>query len=553
MFRTTIILAILLACTGCAELSASRAQAQNAVSDANQASNNQSDPSQSSTSSSSTKAGSFLVPDDISNNQASMIQDSSISTNSASHDLEIARMELEKGNYPPAIQAAVSSYTQSPSDEARTILTYAASQLTPIEIMRLESNATTHIEQAVFGQLRLNVCIAQKDQVCIQELLPKTMQSLEMIGDAEAAAMLGKFNPAAASNQPVVAVLLPLSGNDRKIGRAMLGSMLQASGVYTHQQLPFALRFFDTQTSQNTINSILAETKKYNVRLVLGPLDIRESIAAAQNLTDQVMIGFSPNDEFIKKTPNAFQISYTIPEEAQEISRFLVTLNAGTILSVSPEDAYARTIFEQIKTNLSASQTMTALTYPSSQTDLRDIAQKAAKTHPDVIFLPTGAETAERIMSFMAQENLWCKTPGTPAPKSSADTRKFVTCLSSSVWSPMNADHHYKFIVDAIYLDYTDSALSASPDFAKTFESLYHRQPSVQEVLPFLAISMLKDIPGNAWHSTASLLQSVQSMFKGQQYIIIPTLRQVTADSTRPYTPNTPSAQMPSRTIVTTK
>ena len=111
-----------------------------------------------------------------------------------------------------------------------------------------------------------------------------------------------------------------------------------------------------------------------------------------------------------------------------------------------------------------------------------------AQQSPDIVYLPTTADTAERIASFLAQENLWCKTPGSVAPNSKIDTRKFTVCIGSSAWAPIADNHRHKSLIEALYLDYTDAATSFNAEFATQFSALYHRQPAVQEVLPFAAV-----------------------------------------------------------------
>ncbi len=466
-------------------------------------------------------------------------------------DLNDARRLLATGSHLQALEMAVSSYVAAPNDEARAIIYYAASQMTPIEVMRLENKAQTHIEQATLGQIRLNQCAAQNDADCIAQLLPKTADSLQMIGDEEAAQRL-RNSPFIADGTPVptAAVLLPLSGADRKLGRAMLGAMLQAAGIYSHQPLPFALRFFDTNTSPDTIPPRLDDAGALHAKLIIGPLDIRESLAATKIINpDTILIGFSPNDEFIANHTNVFQFSYALTEESQQIAKLIVSLNPSKIAAVTPDDAYSAESIRQLQSSLPSTYSLSTFSFPANQTDLRDIAKKVASASPDIVFLPTSPDIAERIASFMAQENLWCKSPGTPQPKASVDQRKFITCLSTSAWAPIANDHRYKFIVNAIYLDYIEAASKTAPDFASEFERLYHRLPAVQEIMPFILLSMLKKLPETAWHSPSSLRQAVFDALKGQRYLLIPGLRQVTEQSSIPYLPPDSADSLPGRTI----
>jgi hypothetical protein len=224
-------------------------------------------------------------------------------------------------------------------------------------------------------------------------------------------------------------------------------------------------------------------------------------------------------------------------------------MNAQTIVSISTDDAYAATTGEQLKASLPQGVSVSAFTYPAKQTDLRDLAKKAAAASPDTVFLPVSADVAERIMSFMAQENIWCAKPGTPQPKAASDQRRFVTCMATSAWAPIKDDQRFKFINEAIYLDYSDAANKLDADFASGFEGLYHRPPAVHEVLPFAAVTMMRSLKTSDFESKTSLTQAVGQIFGATRYLMLPGARRITSAGTAPYVVD--SAQTPvTRTLI---
>lgn len=469
----------------------------------------------------------------------------------AQKDLAESLNQIDKGAWSQAFALAVASYVGDSTQEARYAAMYAASQMTPIELRRLESRATTHLEQAVLGELLLVSCASQKDNACLSEMLPKTVQSLQTMGETAHAQQLSTVYGGQSSQIPTVAVFLPLSGSDRKIGRAMLGAMIQASGVYQHRSMPFALRFFDTKSSVQTIPQIVQEAKSLGAHLILGPIDIRESAAVAKAIdSDTSLVAFSPNDEFTRFSQRAFQFSYALTSETQTLAQLLVTINAGRVAVVGPESEYTTSASQSLASNLSQSQ-ITTLTYPAAQTDLRDMAKKVAKSNPDAVVMPMSAELSERLASFLAQENLWCKLPGTPQPNAKVDARKFITCLSTSAWSPISANHGFKFIADALYLDYADAADNAG--FGDEFEKLYHRAPSVHEAIPYMAISVLKKIPEKAWLNSTELQNRLSEAMPSGKYLLLPGIRQVTTQGSTAFVPQTQSDNTPARTIVAPK
>ena len=463
-----------------------------------------------------------------------------IQTGQAKASLENAETAIRNQGFSQAFQYARESYLSYPTTDAIRVATYAASRLTPIEIARMYGQAERHFERGVLGQLRINFCASQGDKSCLDKVIPETIESLYLIGENDAADRLSNFGTQnGAAQTPLAAVLLPLSGKDRKIGRAMLGAIIQGAGVYNHKRMPMHLRFFDTRSSASAIPEIFSEIDKSGIRLIIGPVDIQECNAAAQMLGDKVMIGFSPNDSFVGNARGVYQFSYAITEEAEQIAKILIAVNAHKIVSLSTDDAYATTTVEQLKTSLPQDMTLNVLTYPAKQTDLRDLAKKAAADSPDTIFLPVSVDVAERVMSFMAQENIWCAKPGTPAPKAASDLRRFVTCVATSAWAPVKDDQRFKFINEAIYLDYSDTANALDSAFSSGFEGLYHRAPAVHEVLPFTAITMLRGLSAADFDSGDTLTQAINRVFGGQKYLMLPATRRITTTGSQPFVLNT--------------
>ena len=450
--------------------------------------------------------------------------------------LAFATAQVERGEYAKAFATATESYVTAPLPGTQDVALYAASMLTPIELKRLDDHATTHFERAILGQLRLNICAGVGDDACVSALVPTTADALETIGDTAQAERLRRFAASGATEQPVVAVFLPLSGAERRLGRAMLGAILQRSGIYDMTPLPFALRFFDTQSSPQTIPALLAEAKALGAKAVLGPVDIRECTAAAQDLFDAVMIGFSPNDAFVTNE-DVFQFSYSLDLEVSGMAQVAVSAGATRVAAVFPEDAYASAASARLAASMPSGIKVQEFPFAANTTDLRPVAQKIAASGADAVYMPVTAEAAERIASFLAQENLWCRTPGTPAPKAVNDNRRFITCLGASAWAPVADNHRHKFLVEALYPDYADAATALEPSFAKAFEALYHRLPSVQEVMPWIAVTMLRKLPDTAWESTESLRAALQDALQTKKYLITPGIRQITAQSSKPYNP----------------
>lgn len=460
----------------------------------------------------------------------------------AAHDAWLqANDDLARRDDMAAFLHATQSYALEPSEAARTLATYAAFRWTPTDVLLAPQE--TPLQRALTAQIRLQQCVLQQSDCNAQS--QTAHEAFEALGE-EAPPLVGANDIRA----PRVAVFLPLSGRDRKLGRAMLGALLQASGVYDHASLPFDLRFYDTQSSPEGIPALVEQARRDQVQLVLGPIDVQESVATARELQGDIpMIGFSPNGEFLLN-PAAFQFSYSLDREAQILASFIVTLNPARVMVTGPDDPYAQAVRDQLQTYLPASIGIASEFYDPKTLDLRAHAAKIVAQAPDLVFLPTSPEAAERIASFMAQENLWCKSPGTPAPKAKDDNRKFTVCLSTSLWAVISNDHRHKALVEAIYLDYDADARRGDPDFVGRFLDLYHRMPSVYEILPFLAVSQLRAIPLQSWKDAEALRQALQTALRGQSYFLSPGFKQIRTDSVVPYTPPSMRVDVPVRTLI---
>lgn len=469
-------------------------------------------------------AGVDRMPDDVSKSQEESALD-------AAYDA------LTRGEYGAAFRLAASCFGTSDEKMARSLAVYAASQLPFASLSQLSTEPSLGSgAQKIVDKIRIFRC--GNDLACLRSPLESLGRICLREQDLVCADGVSAYFEKKNREMPVVAAFLPLSGKDRKIGRAMLGALLLASGIFGGILPDVALRFFDTQSSSDRIPALIGEAQALGVKLILGPLDIQESFLASSRLPDGiVMVGFSPNDEFIGNRLQAFQFSYALSQEMQALAAWLVGFQARRIAATGVEGAYADAALKQLRENLPEHVALENAFYPSDQTDLRDVAKRIASWQPDAIFLPTPAEDSERIMSFLAQENVWCRTPGTPPATAKDDMRKFVSCVATSAWAPIGDDHHYRFIVDGIYPDYAGNAAVAEANFSEEFQRLYHRKPSVYEVLPFAVFRLLAGISKTEWQNAEALRARLLALLGGQRHWMIPGMMQIGGQGVKVYKP----------------
>lgn len=448
--------------------------------------------------------------------------------------LSQAEASLAVGDFGGAVRAAAQSYHYWDSEEALTTAQYAASQMNTEALERsyAQRQPDSMLETAALGAQAALRCHMQ-GRPCPWLDRGTVALALDALGQSGQAQAVRQYSQAgvSTSQRPLVAVFLPLSGQDRRIGRAMLGALLQANGIYTHQGLKYDVRLFDTKSSAETIEGLMREAASLGAKLILGPIDAQECLASSKWLKtyDMVMLGFSLNDLFVGE--RAFQLSYGIAPEAQVLARFIIAQNKQKLASVYPNNRYGQNFAEQLEKAVGTSHGLkfSQHPYPETQVDLRDIAKKVAAEKADVIFFPSTAELAERMASFLAQENIWCAQPGAVPAKT--DTRRFVTCIAPSAWSPIEAGHHYKFIQMAVYLDYIDASPDLGADFSKSFYELYHREASIYEIMPYKASLLLDRLETQDFLNAQTLQASLYRLLRGQRFILEPSLRQIKADA----------------------
>ena len=470
--------------------------------------------------------------------------------------LEGAERAIAEKRWTEAVRLSAEWEALSPSDDARALAFYAASQLSAESLSQAlrEADPGLLLQTAALARQQWRLCVRSEQQNCAPADIDRGLEAMQALGlTAEARRLREDYSVLrASSSRPLVAVLLPLSGRDRRIGRAMLGAVLQGAGIFQLRPLAFDLRFFDTQSDAAKIPQIIDDAKRQGAKLLLGPIDVQESLAASQRLEarDLVMVGFSINEAFVGE--RAYRLSYDLTQEVMVSARAIISENAKKIVVVAPDTRYTTMVVDRLRQALAFEKDVNIQlqTFPEGKVDLRDVAKSVAKIRPDLVFLPTSPETSELIASFLAQENMWCRTSFAPTP--SRDTRHFMTCLGTGLWGPIAQGHPFKFIVGGVYPDYIDATPDVSEAFAHEFQNLFHRLPAVHEILPYQALTMLRTLRPEAFASSKALIAALESVFQGRQFVLQPSLRQITRDASVRYqwggASQTPP---PQRTLVT--
>ena len=173
----------------------------------------------------------------------------------AEDGIRTARNAELQGDWERALKTSVQQAAcEAWEPSARNIAFHAATKLKDDTLHQIWEENSHPLAVAATGLELLRRCIASDDRECVAHYFDLSVTALENVGHVdEANDIVSWLNAAQHTGHPVVAIALPLSGRDRKMGRAMLGAFLQATGIYSHKGTAFDLRFYDTRSDASTL------------------------------------------------------------------------------------------------------------------------------------------------------------------------------------------------------------------------------------------------------------------------------------------------------------
>ena len=149
------------------------------------------------------------------------------------------------------------------------------------------------------------------------------------------------LRPAARSGSPKVAILLPLTGKDAALGKALLNSAQMA--VLDQGGADFVLIVKDTNQTGGVAQA-LQDAVKEGARLVIGPVfaaQVREVAPIAQAKGVQI-ISFS-NDETLT-SQGVFVGGLTLPQQINRVISYSSTQGIKRIALLLPDNTYGRVV-----------------------------------------------------------------------------------------------------------------------------------------------------------------------------------------------------------------
>lgn len=216
--------------------------------------------------------------------------------------------------------------------------------------------------------------------------------------------------------QPVkVAILLPLSGQNARLGDAMLNAAQMALFEVGHNS--FELAPYDTKGTHQGAKSSAQNAVNEGAQLILGPLfadAVRgaKSVARASNIN---MVAFST--DWTLADNSTFIMGFVPFDQVKRVSAYAKSQNISNIGVFAPANNYGDAVLSAYKNAASAYGMNTIKTERFAQdgsslsVQMRNFAQydqrvagsNVAPAPYDAIFMPVGGEMARRVASFASQ------------------------------------------------------------------------------------------------------------------------------------------------------
>lgn len=137
-----------------------------------------------------------------------------------------------------------------------------------------------------------------------------------------------------------VAVILPLSGKNAKIGQSMLNA-INMSLFDNDQNNSVELSIFDDKSNEYSSKKIMDEIISKNIKLVIGPIftNTIEAIAGIAAANDITLLSFSNNSSLANKK-GVFLAGFAPEQEIDRITSYLIENGHTNFAVIAPNNQY---------------------------------------------------------------------------------------------------------------------------------------------------------------------------------------------------------------------
>jgi branched-chain amino acid transport system substrate-binding protein len=212
-----------------------------------------------------------------------------------------------------------------------------------------------------------------------------------------------------------VALLVPLTGRNAALGKAMLNAAQMA--LFDVGYKNFELLPKDTKGTAEGASLAASQSIQNGAQLILGPIFAEEVRAAKPSIQNAGinMITFSTNWELADD--HTFVMGFMPFDQIERITAFAAAQNIKRVGVVAPATEYGRTVIPAYQTMAARTGITTpqAITIqpesPSATATLQQFARGGASF--DAVFMPLGGNTAASVSGILAQAGLQARRLGT--------------------------------------------------------------------------------------------------------------------------------------------
>lgn len=214
--------------------------------------------------------------------------------------------------------------------------------------------------------------------------------------------------PEAPKQKPVkVALLLPLTGPNAELGKAMLQAAQMA--LFDIGNNAFELLPRDTKDSTEAVKTAAKSAIDEGAQLILGPVFSKDVRAAKEaiSFSNVNMIAFST--DWSLAGGNTYIMGFLPFDQVERITRFAASKNMSPVAVLAPSSDYGRAVvssYQSIAPKIGL-QSAEVKTYAANGANLATIVPEFAKPGQfNAVLMPSGGTEASRVAGLLSEAGL---------------------------------------------------------------------------------------------------------------------------------------------------
>jgi len=393
-----------------------------------------------------------------------------------------------------------------PVEFARSRGFEAASQLTTEQLeSRLESESS--FVRATVGWAYLDRKLdadelTEEERGRIDDRYEEIVADLNAIGAAGRTSELSvKFATLGGDERLVIGALVPLSGPDASVGRRAVSGMLLAARAFRHDAPSRVTVVFEDSVGDP--ESTFRRLVDAGASAVVGPLDRSRArqFAPLSREHEVPLIALSaarPDPENRRSPPFVLRNFLNPIDEARAVAILAFREYGDRRAAVAfPDIGYGRRVREAFVETFRelGGRIVASVPYDRTLSDFSEPAGRIAEADPDAIFIPDSASNVSELAAFLADRDVWGRTPGGESPASS--DRTYVHYLGTSLWrDPLLARQGSKYLRGAAIPTWFAEGFEdeATREFGRRFRGVQGRDPSDIEAFAYDNVRWLRSL-----------------------------------------------------------